>query len=266
MALISTALTPRELKAARRDMQMVFQDPHSSLDPSMTVADSIAEPLLVHTDLDKAGRRNRVLELLTQVGLRKEYANRYPHEFSGGQRQRIAIARALAVNPQLSIADEAVSARRLEPEPNYSTDGTFGGRDGVGYLFISHDLGVVRHIADRIAVMYLGRIVEEGPTDTMFESPAHPYTEALLSSALVANPVREAERRRVRLVGELPDPANPPKDGSFNTRCPRAMSICREEVPAMTPFTGGGQVRCHLQTSGPFLADERLAHLDGVEV
>lgn len=262
-----TALSPRELKKARRDMQMVFQDPYSSLDPSMVVAESIAEPLRVHTELDKAERQRRVLELLAQVGLRAEHANRYPHEFSGGQRQRIAIARAIAVHPRLIVADEAVSA--LDVSSQNQIIGLLerlSAEMGIGFLFISHDLAVVRHIADRVAVMYLGRIVEEGPTETLFASPAHPYTEALLSSALVANPVRQAERRRVRLVGELPDPANPPQGCSFNTRCPLVMDICRSQVPTMTARADGGQVRCHLQTSGPVLDGEGLSRLERAEV
>jgi peptide/nickel transport system ATP-binding protein/oligopeptide transport system ATP-binding protein len=246
-----SAMPRKQLRAFRSRVQMVFQDPYSSLDPSMTVAESIAEPLRFHTDLDAAARRERVLQLLRQVGLRPEHADRYPHEFSGGQRQRIAIARAIAVHPRLVVADEAVSALDVSSQNQILLLLERLSRElGIGYLFISHDLAVVRHIADRVMVMYLGRIVEEGATEAVFSDPRHPYTEALLSAALVADPERQAERRRIRLGGELPDPANPPAGCAFSTRCPYAMPVCHERAPEPTPRPDGGSVACHLHAEG----------------
>ncbi|MFD4295368.1 ABC transporter ATP-binding protein [Rhodococcus sp. NPDC058505] len=242
-----TALSRTELRSARRDMQMVFQDPYSSLDSARTVGDAIAEPLEVHTDLDAEARRRKVGDLLEQVGLRREHAQRYPYEFSGGQRQRIAIARAIAVEPKLIIADEAVSALDVSTQNQVIALLERLSRElGIAYLFIAHDLAVVRHIAQTTAVMYLGRIVEWGPSDRLFSAPAHPYTKALLSAVPVPNPRRQRERERIRLSGELPDPANPPPGCAFSTRCPVAVERCRTEVPVVTEVVGGGQVACHL--------------------
>lgn len=243
-----SAMSPKKLRSFRRHIQMVFQDPYSSLDPSMTIVESIAEPLRFHTDLDQRGRRERVLSLLEQVGLRAEHADRYPHEFSGGQRQRIAIARAIAVNPQVLVADEAVSALDVSSQNQILLLLKQLSDDlGIGCLFISHDLAVVRNLADRILVMYLGRIVEEGPTESVFADPKHPYTAALLSAALVADPERQAARRRVRLEGELPDPTNPPAGCVFSTRCPQVQQICLEQAPVATPRSGGGSAACHFE-------------------
>ncbi|APE11424.1 ABC transporter ATP-binding protein [Rhodococcus pyridinivorans] len=245
-----TALSRSELRTARRHMQMVFQDPYSSLDPSHTVGDAIAEPLQVHTDLSDDDRRRKVGRLLEQVGLRAEHADRYPYEFSGGQRQRIAIARAIAVEPKLVIADEAVSALDVSTQNQViALLEQLSAELGIAYLFIAHDLAVVRHIAHTTAVMYLGRIVEWGPTERLFTEPAHPYTQALLSAVPVPDPARQRRRERIRLSGELPDPANPPTGCAFSTRCPLVMPVCRESRPAVTEVAGGGQVACHLHSS-----------------
>ncbi|OWY81415.1 ABC transporter ATP-binding protein [Rhodococcus sp. BUPNP1] len=245
-----TALSRSELRTARRHMQMVFQDPYSSLDPSHTVGDAIAEPLEVHTDLSDEDRRRKVGRLLEQVGLRAEHADRYPYEFSGGQRQRIAIARAIAVEPKLVIADEAVSALDVSTQNQViALLEQLSAELGIAYLFIAHDLAVVRHIAHTTAVMYLGRIVEWGPTERLFTEPAHPYTQALLSAVPVPDPGRQRRRERIRLSGELPDPANPPTGCAFSTRCPLVMPVCRESRPAVTEVAGGGQVACHLHSS-----------------
>ncbi|WP_252437230.1 ABC transporter ATP-binding protein [Pseudonocardia humida] len=243
-----TALRGEALRGVRRKMQMVFQDPYSSLDPAMVVAESIAEPLDTHLALTRAQRTARLAELMEQVGLSRRHLNRYPYEFSGGQRQRIAIARAVAVHPRLVVCDEAVSALDVSTQNqilNLLEDIQAG--SGISYLFIAHDLAVVRHIAHRVAVMYLGEIVETGPTDRLFDRPAHPYTEALLSAVPLPSPRRQRERERIVLTGEVPDAADPPPGCSFHTRCPYVMQRCRVEVPAETPVEGGGTVRCHLR-------------------
>lgn len=244
-----------ELRAMRREMQMVFQDPYSSLDPSMVIAESIAEPLEVHTGLSRQERHDRVSELLHQVGLAEHHMQRYPYEFSGGQRQRIAIARAIAVNPRMLVCDEAVSALDVSTQ-NQIINLLEDLREelGLSYLFIAHDLAVVRHLAQRTAVMYLGRLVETGPSKRIFEAPAHPYSEALLSAVPVPVPWIQRTRERIILPGDLPDPTDPPTGCTFHTRCPYVMDICRQEVPEHTPVDGGGTVACHLQTTGPTLA------------
>ncbi|MHA6695254.1 ABC transporter ATP-binding protein [Homoserinimonas sp. A520] len=234
-----TALRGKELRQSRRGIQMVFQDPYSSLDPSMLVADSIGEPLTVHEGLRGKARDDRVAELLELVGLSRHHLERYPYEFSGGQRQRIAIARALALNPAVTIADEAVSALDV------STQNQIIGllehlreqRNG-SYLFISHDLAVVRHIADRVAVMYFGHIVEVGPVKAIFEQPSHPYTNALLSAIPIADPVEQRTRQRIVLSGEIPDIVNPPPGCPFASRCPRVTQICREAFPEFREHNG----------------------------
>lgn len=244
-----TALSRGDLRAARRRMQMVFQDPYSSLDPSMVVGESIGEPLDTHENLDRAGRSARVAELLEHVGLSGTYAQRYPYEFSGGQRQRLAIARAIALNPRLLVCDEAVSALDVSTQNqilNLLEDLQEG--FGLSYLFIAHDLAVVRHIAHRVAVMYLGEIVETAPTDRVFDEPAHPYTRALLSAVPVPNPRRQRERERIILRGEVPDAVHPPSGCAFHTRCPLVMDVCRAESPPVVEAPGGGTVRCHLHT------------------
>jgi peptide/nickel transport system ATP-binding protein len=237
----------RAFRKVRASVQMVFQDPYSSLDPSMTVADSVAEPLEVHTNLTRAARQRRVAELFDLVGLAGHHLHRYPYEFSGGQRQRIAIARAIAVDPRLVICDEAVSALDVSTQNQIiNLLGDLRTRLGIAYLFISHDLAVVRNLADRVAVMYLGRIVEEGPVARVFGAPAHPYTKALLTAVPVANPARQRQRERVPLLGEVPDATNPPTGCAFHPRCPYALPVCATDRPAPVAVPGGGLAACHL--------------------
>ncbi|MDK3258477.1 ABC transporter ATP-binding protein [Blastococcus capsensis] len=251
----------KALRRLRAEMQMVFQDPYSSLDPSAPVGASIAEPLRVHRGQSRKDSRGRVAELLDLVGLRPSHADRYPYEFSGGQRQRVAIARALALNPKLIICDEAVSALDVSTQNqviNLLED--LREQFGLSYLFIAHDLAVVRHISHRVAVMYLGHIVEVGPTERVYTRPAHPYTQALLSAIPVPDPTHR-NRDRILLRGDLPDPSNPPSGCPFHTRCAYAMDVCRQVMPEMTPIDGGGATACHLQTSGPVLKGASLAEL-----
>ena len=219
-----TKLSRHDMKAVRRDLQVIFQDPFGSLNPRHTVGYIIAEPLVVHHVGDRQARARRVAELLNIVGLPEDAAGRYPHEFSGGQRQRIAIARALALEPKLLVADEAVSALDVSIQSQIiNLIAELRQKMNLAILFISHDLSVIRHVSDRIAVMYLGRIVEIGPTEAIMTAPKHPYTQALLSA--VPRPgVTRADR--VILKGELPDPANPPTGCAFHTRCPKVMDIC----------------------------------------
>jgi oligopeptide transport system ATP-binding protein len=247
-------LPRRQLRAARRAIQMVFQDPYSSLDPSMLVRESIGEPIDVHLGLSRAEKIERVAELLRRVGLPPEYMTRYPHEFSGGQRQRITIARAIAADPKILVLDEAVSA--LDVSTQHQVIGLLeelSAAIGLTYLFISHDLSVVRHIADRVAVMYLGRIVEHGEAARVFDAPAHPYTEALLSAVPVPSPKVQRARERIVLSGDPPDPSKVPPGCRFHTRCPYVMDVCRTVVPTSTPALGSGEVACHLHTEGPRL-------------
>jgi peptide/nickel transport system ATP-binding protein/oligopeptide transport system ATP-binding protein len=241
-------LDRRALTRRRRDMQIVFQDPFGSLNPRHTVGAILAEPLEVHAIGDRASRAARVAELLRLVGLDPDAAGRYPHEFSGGQRQRIAIARALALEPKLVVADEPVSALDVSIQSqilNLLAD--LRARLGLALLFISHDLGVIRHVSDRIGVMYLGKIVEIGPAAEIFARPAHPYTQALLSA--IPKPVPGRRHDRVILEGELPDPANPPAGCAFHTRCRFAMPRCAAERPALLARAFDGRTRvnaCHL--------------------
>jgi oligopeptide/dipeptide ABC transporter ATP-binding protein len=250
-----TALSGSELGKSRRQMQMVFQDPFSSLDPSHTIGDTVSEPLVLHTDLTAEQRRARTRELLALVGLGAVPLDRFPHQFSGGQRQRIAIARALAVHPSLLVCDEAVSALDVSTQAQVLNLLADLQRElGTAYLFISHDLSVVRHIADRIAVMYLGQIVEEGPARQVLERPTHPYTAALLSAIPVPDPAVARSRRRLVLPGEVETGGGPVGGCRFAPRCAFAMDICRQVDPA--PFHDGEDttVRCHLHTAGPRLA------------
>ena len=239
-------LAPEALRKKRPSMQMVFQDPQASLNPRMTVAGIISEPLVEHTDWTAERRLERVLELMDAVGLNRRFANRFPHEFSGGQRQRIGIARALALNPKFIVCDEPIAALDVSIQAqvvNLLED--LQERLGLTYLFISHDLSMVRHIADRVAVMYLGRIVELSPRDALFANPLHPYAEALLSAVNEPDPNR-ARRERIILQGDVPSPANPPKGCNFCTRCPKAFARCHQEKPELIEVQPGRQVACFL--------------------
>ena len=240
-------LSPDALRRKRPMMQMVFQDPQASLNPRMTVAAIIGEPLDEHTDWDAAKKTARVYELMDQVGLNRRFANRYPHEFSGGQRQRIGIARALALNPKFIVCDEPIAALDVSIQAqvvNLLED--LQDRLGLTYLFISHDLSMVRHIADRVAVMYLGQIAELSPREALYARPLHPYAEALLSAVPEADPSIETRRERIILKGDVPSPANPPKGCNFCTRCPKVMPVCREVDPRLAEVEPGRFVACHL--------------------
>jgi oligopeptide/dipeptide ABC transporter ATP-binding protein len=242
---IDVATMPKsELRALRRQMQMIFQDPFSSLNPRMTLLDIVGEPLLVHGVGTPQERTDRVVELLRLVGLRPEYMRRYPHAFSGGQRQRIGIARALALNPRLIVADEPVSALDVSVQAqilNLLLE--LQEQLGLTVLFVAHDLSVVKHISERVAVMYVGRIVETAPTEQLFSAPRHPYTEALLSSVPIPDPRLRSER--IVLQGEVADPAHPPPGCHFHPRCPYAREVCREAVPAQQELAPGHFVSCH---------------------
>jgi oligopeptide transport system ATP-binding protein len=243
-----TQLKGEPLRRKRRQMQMIFQDPYASLNPRMTVGNIIGEPLEVHSIYpSKAERRERVQELLRVVGLNPYFVNRYPHEFSGGQRQRIGVARALAVNPEFIVCDEPISALDVSIQAqiiNLLEDLQSG--FNLTYLFIAHDLSVVRHISDRVAVMYLGKLAELADRDELYNNPLHPYTQALLSAVPIPDPVIEEKRKRIILEGDVPSPANPPKGCHFCTRCPRVMDICREVDPEFRDLGGGHWVACHL--------------------
>lgn len=245
-----TTLKRRALRDARKGAQMVFQDPYSSLDPSMLIGDSVSEPLRVHTRLRSRQRDARVTELLDLVGLSAHHIERYPYEFSGGQRQRVAIARALALNPSLMICDEAVSALDVSTQNQIIVLlERLREKFDVAYLFISHDLAVVRHISDRVAVMYFGRIVEIGDVTTIFERPAHPYTAALLDAVPLPDPRAQRGRTKARISGEIPDLAAPPQGCSFASRCQFATDICREVVPEFRDVHGTA-VACHHPLQG----------------
>jgi peptide/nickel transport system ATP-binding protein/oligopeptide transport system ATP-binding protein len=234
----------RELTAIRRDMQMIFQDPYSSLNPRMRVGEIIGEPLVVHSLAKGQEIREQVLNLMQKVGLAPEHYDRYPHEFSGGQRQRIGIARTLAVQPRLVVADEPVSALDLSIQAqivNLLKD--LQEEFGLTYLFISHDLGIIEHVCDRVAVMYLGRIVEIATAVQLYHQPCHPYTEALLNAVPIPDPQRVREHQV--LSGEIPSPINPPTGCHFHPRCPYAQEICRTEYPALADHTEGHQSACH---------------------
>jgi len=241
-----TNLKGSRLKAIRREMQMIFQDPYSSLNPRKTIGATIGQPFAIHGLLKGKGERKRaVQELMETVGLNPEHYNRYPHEFSGGQRQRIGVARALALKPKLLIADEPVSALDVSIQAQVLNLLNDMQRElGLTLVFIAHDLSVVRHMCDRVAVMYLGRIVEIGPGDALYDFPRHPYTGALLSAVPVADPSLRAGDREL-LSGDVPSPANPPKACRFHTRCPKAQQLCTQEDPPLQDKGTGTEAACH---------------------
>jgi oligopeptide transport system ATP-binding protein len=242
------ALDEKALRAVRRRVQVIFQDPYSSLNPRMTIGQILAEPLKVHRIIPDAAKRDaRVQELLSQVGLLPQHAERYPHQLSGGQRQRVGIARALAMEPSLIICDEPVSALDVSIQAqiiNLLED--LQQRLGLTYLFIAHDLSVVRHISDRVVVMYLGKIAEIADRQSLYEAPVHPYTRALLSAVPIPDPRLEAQRSRTVLGGEVPSPLNPPSGCVFHPRCPVAVARCTTEVPALREIRPGHGGACHL--------------------
>jgi len=252
--VVDVATSPKaELRTLRREMQMVFQDPFTSLNPRMTLLDIVGEPLLVHGMKSRRGREERVAELLKMVGLRPEYMRRFPHAFSGGERQRIGIARALVLHPRLVIADEPVSALDVSVQAqilNLLLD--LQAQLRLTYLFVAHDLSVVKHISDRVAVMYVGHMVELAPTEELFTAPKHPYTEALLSAVPEPDPRRRAQR--IVLSGDVANPANPPSGCYFHPRCAYALDVCRTQAPVWEELSSGHFVRCHrareLQLSG----------------
>jgi len=242
-----TALKGEHLRRMRRKMQMIFQDPYASLNPRMTVGDIIGEPLIIHGVAHGAEVNDHVQELLKVVGLNPLFTNRYPHEFSGGQRQRIGVARALALNPEFIVCDEPISALDVSIQAqvvNLLED--LQAQFNLTYLFIAHDLSMVRHISGRVAVMYLGVIVELASRDELYNNPLHPYSQALLSAVPVPDPVVEEKRQRIILQGDVPSPVNPPSGCRFHTRCPIAQSICTEKRPEWRDVGGKHWVACHL--------------------
>ena len=241
-----TGYSTSKMRPIRPRMQMVFQNPHSSLNPRMTVASIIGEPLVEHRNMSKTERSDRIAELLDQVGLDPSHANRYPHEFSGGQRQRIGIARAIALSPEFIVCDEPIAALDVSIQAQVvNLLAKLQEELALSYLFISHDLSMVRHIADRVAVMYLGRIVELAPVDLLYEQPKHPYTRALHSAVPVPDPEIEADRERVILEGDILSPALPPAGCPFHTRCPAARAQCSTDVPEWRELDPGHWVACH---------------------
>jgi oligopeptide transport system ATP-binding protein len=242
-------MAPEALRKKRPSMQMVFQDPQASLNPRMTLAEIVSEPLDEHTNWSREQKLERVYELMDQVGLNRRFVNRFPHEFSGGQRQRIGIARALALKPRFIVCDEPIAALDVSIQAqvvNLLED--LQEKLGLTYLFISHDLSMVRHLAQRVAVMYLGRIAELSPSKDLYARPLHPYAEALLSAVNEPDPVLAARRNRIILKGDVPSPANPPVGCNFCTRCPKVMDICRRVKPALEEVEPGRLVACHLYT------------------
>lgn len=239
------SLRSKALQNFRREVQMIFQDPNSSLDPKKRIGYSVAEPMIIHGQGTKAERQERVLELMSRVGFASHHLDRFPHEFSGGQRQRIGIAKALALSPKLVVCDEPVSALDVSIQSqilNLLVE--LQSEFQLSYLFIAHDLSVVRHIADRIGVMYLGHLVEQAPTDELFAHPLHPYTQFLLSAIPAPHP--KTKRERIILQGDIPSPLNPPSGCVFHTRCPYVMDVCRQVKPANRETSTGHTVQCHL--------------------
>jgi peptide/nickel transport system ATP-binding protein/oligopeptide transport system ATP-binding protein len=254
-----TALERRQMRPVRRDLQIVFQDPYASLNPRMTVREIVAEPLRIHGRYRGGDRRRKVEDLLQTVGLSPEHANRFPHEFSGGQRQRIGVARALALGPKLIVLDEPVSALDVSIQAQVvNLLARLQKELSLTYLFIAHDLSVVRHVSDRVAVMYLGKVVELGTRRQIYETPMHPYTQALLSSVPIESPIQRGTRARIVLKGDVPNPANPPSGCRFRTRCWKAQEICATEEPPLIPRAGGEQpVACHFaEVASPLGAGE----------
>jgi len=239
---------PRDrMRRYRRDMQIIFQDPYASLNPRMTVGSIVAEPLEVHGIGNGTERRQRVQDLLALVGLNPYFINRYPHEFSGGQRQRIGVARALALEPEFIVCDEPISALDVSIQAQVvNLLQELQEKLGLTYLFIAHDLSMVRHISDRVAVMYLGKIMELAPRDELYNDPLHPYTQALLSAVPIPDPIKERKRQRIILEGDVPSPANPPSGCQFHTRCPLAVEMCKHVVPEWREVSPGHWVYCHL--------------------
>jgi oligopeptide transport system ATP-binding protein len=239
------ALRGRQLRKSRRDFQMIFQDPYASLNPRMTIFDALAEAMRIRVRVSRQELRPRLISLLATVGLLPEALNKYPHEFSGGQRQRIAIARALAVGPKLIIADEPVSALDVSIQAQIiNLIARIRREMNLSLIFISHDLSVVRHIADRIAVMYLGRIIELGPPDEVLDRPQHPYTKALLSAVPIPDPTRERRRKRIVLAGDPPSPLNPPIGCYFHPRCPYCIQACKEAMPPLIDWSPAHSAAC----------------------
>ena len=242
-----TRLTGRSLRQVRPNMQMIFQDPHACLNPRMTVGSIVSEPLEEHSIIHGQDRQDRVEELLQLVGLNPAFKNRYPHEFSGGQRQRIGIARAIALNPEFIVCDEPIAALDVSIQAQVvNLLEELQQELGLTYLFISHDLSMIRHIATRVAVMYLGKVVELAPSEQLYTEPLHPYTQALLSAVPVPNPLLEEQRERIILKGDVPSPANPPEGCRFHTRCPVAVEHCYNTEPEWRELRSHHWVACHL--------------------